>query len=278
MKIDSAYITAEKFAREHYENFPVVSVFIKKELRKHVAIVYWFARTADDIADEGNLPDDQKLTRLNDFEHRLESLLKGDYKNEFEAALNNTITACSLTPQLFFDLIAAFRQDLVQKRYKSFREILDYCNLSANPVGRLILELNGVKDEKAFYYSDRICTALQLINFYQDVKVDYSRGRIYFSTDEMEKYCVTENMFELNQNNLNLQELVKYNVNRAEQMLDEGKNLLKFLSGRLRYEIKWTLLGGSEILKRINKNKFNIFIRPKLRKSDFLRLMFKSIV
>jgi len=278
VKIDSAYITAEKFAREHYENFPVVSVFIKKELRKHVAIVYWFARTADDIADEGNLPDDQKLTRLNDFEHRLESLLKGDYKNEFEAALNNTITACSLTPRLFFDLIAAFRQDLVQKRYKSFREILDYCNLSANPVGRLILELNGVKDEKAFYYSDRICTALQLINFYQDVKVDYSRGRIYFSTDEMEKYCVTENMFELNQNNLNLQELVKYNVNRAEQMLDEGKNLLKFLSGRLRYEIKWTLLGGSEILKRISKNKFNIFIRPKLRKSDFLRLMFKSIV
>ena len=107
MITDSAYIAAEKFAREHYENFPVVSVFIKKELRKHVAIIYWFARTADDIADEGNLPDNQKIALLNDFEFRLTSLLKGNYENDYEAALNNTITSCKLSQQLFYDLISA---------------------------------------------------------------------------------------------------------------------------------------------------------------------------
>jgi squalene synthase HpnC len=275
---NSAYITAEKFAREHYENFPVVSVFIKKELRKHVAIIYWFARTADDIADEGNLPDDQKITRLNDFELRLTSLLKGNFENDYEAALYNTVTTRNLSPQLFYDLIAAFRQDLVKKRYASFEELLDYCKLSANPVGRLILELHGIRDLEAFYFSDRICTSLQLINFYQDVKIDFSRGRIYFPQDEMNRFCVTENMFELNENNLNLQKLVNFNIDRAGNLLDDGKNLLKYLPGRLKYEIKWTILGGNEILNKIRRNKLDIFIRPKLNKIDFLRLLFKSIV
>jgi squalene synthase HpnC len=275
---ESAYITAEKFAREHYENFPVVSVFIKKELRKHIAIIYWFARTADDIADEGNLPDEQKIRMLDDFQYRLTSLLKGNFANDFEVALNNTITSRNLSPQLFYDLIAAFRQDLIKKRYESFKELLDYCKLSANPVGRLILELHGIRNEEAFYYSDMICSALQLINFYQDVKIDYSNGRIYFPIDEMDRFRVTENMFELNQNSLNLQKLVNFNVNRAANILDEGKNLLKYLPGRLKFEIRWTILGGNEILNKIRKNKFDIFIRPKLLKSDFLRLLLKSIV
>ena len=278
MITDSAYIAAEKFAREHYENFPVVSVFIKKELRKHVAIIYWFARTADDIADEGNLPDNQKIALLNDFEFRLTSLLKGNYENDYEAALNNTITSCKLSQQLFYDLISAFRQDLTKKRYDSFNELLDYCSRSANPVGRLILELHGIRNEAAFYHSDQMCTALQLINFYQDVNIDYIRGRIYFPIDEMERFCVTEKVFELSENNLNLQKLVIYNVDRAADMLRQGKDLIKFLPGRLKFEIKWTILGGNEILSKIRKNKFNIFIRPKLRKSDFIRLLFKSIV
>jgi len=275
---DSAYITAEKFAREHYENFPVISFFIKKELRKHIAIIYWFARTADDLADEGNLPDEQKIIRLNDFELRLTSLLKGNFDTDYEAALYNTITSYNLSSQVFYHLIAAFRQDLVKKRYYSFEELLDYCKLSANPIGRLILELHGIRDEKAYYYSDRICTALQLINFYQDVKTDYDRGRIYFSKDEMDKFCVTDNMFELCENNVNLQTLVNFNVDRAADIINEGKKLLKYLPVRLKSEIRWTILGGNEILNKIRRNKFNIFIRPKLKKSDLLRLLFKSIV
>ena len=183
-----------------------------------------------------------------------------------------------LTPGLFYDLMTAFRQDLVKKRYRSFEELLDYCKYSANSVGRLILELNGLKDNNAFYYSDKICTALQLVNFYQDVQIDYRMNRIYFPLDEMSMFAVTENMFELNKINLNFEKLVKYNIDRADKILEEGKKLLEFLPGRLKTEIKWTVLSGKEILNKIRKNSFNIFTRPKLNKFNFLMLLLKSIV
>ena len=138
---ESAYISAEKFARAHYENFPVISFLVKKELRKHVAVIYWFARTADDIADDPNLPDEEKMIKLNHFEGRLTSLLLGNYENDYEAALYNTITVMHLTHSLFYDFLTAFKQDLVKKRYQSFDELLNYCKYSANPVGRLILDL-----------------------------------------------------------------------------------------------------------------------------------------
>ena len=168
---ESAYISAEKFARAHYENFPVVSFLVKKKLRKHVAILYWFARSADDIADDPNLPDEEKILKLDHFEARLTSLLKGQCENDYEVALHNTITLMHLTPGLFYDLLTAFKQDLTKKRYQSFEEILNYCKYSANPVGRLILELNDLRDDIAFSYSDKICTALQLINFCSNLTV-----------------------------------------------------------------------------------------------------------
>ena len=275
---ESAYLSAEKFARAHYENFPVISFLVKKELRKHVAILYWFARTADNIADDPNLPDEEKMIKLNHFEGRLTSLLLGNYENDYETALHNTITLMHLTPDLFYDLLTAFRQDLIKKRYQSFEGLLDYCKYSANPVGRLILELNGIRDNNAFHYSDKICTALQLINFYQDVKIDHDMNRIYFPLDEMSMFAVTENMFELNKINLNLEKLVKYNIDRADKILEEGEKLVEFLPGRLKIEIKWTVLGGKEILNKIRKNSFDIFTRPELSKIDFLMLLFKSII
>jgi len=276
--LESAYISAEKFARAHYENFPVISFLVKKEIRKHVAVLYWFARTADDIADDPNLPDNEKIIKLNQYENRLTALIKGNCENDYETALHNTIHIKHLTPVLFYDLLTAFRQDLMKKRYQSFEQLIDYCKYSANPVGRLILELNGIIDNNAFHYSDKICTALQLINFYQDVKNDYNMNRIYFPKDEMNIFAVTENMFELNKINLNLEKLVKYNIDRAGKILGEGKNLLEFLPVRLKIEIKWTVLGGMEILNKIRKNNFNIFTRPKLNKYDFLMLLFKSII
>jgi squalene synthase HpnC len=275
---DSVYISAERFAQAHYENFPVISFLVKKELRKHVAVIYWFARTADDIADDPNLANEEKMIKLNHFETRLTSLLLGNFENDYETALHNTITVMHLTPDLLYDLLAAFRQDLIKKRYQSFEELLDYCKYSANPVGRLILELYGIRDNSAFHYSDKICTALQLINFYQDVKIDYDMNRIYFPLDEMSRFSVTENMFELNKINLNLEKLVKYNIDRADKILEEGKKLLDFLPRRLKIEIKWTLLGGRGILNKIRKNSFDIFTRPKLSKIDFLMLLFESII
>jgi squalene synthase HpnC len=275
---ESAYISAEKFALAHYENFPVISFLVTKKLRKHVAVLYWFARTADDIADDPNLPDKEKMIKLNHFEARLTSLLLGNFENDYETALHNTITVMQLTPDLFYDLLTAFKQDLIKKRYLSFEELMNYCKYSANPVGRLILELYGIRDNNSFHYSDKICTALQLINFYQDVKIDYDMNRIYFPLDEMSRFSVTENMFELSKINLNLEKLVKYNIDRADKILEEGKKLLEFLPSRLKIEIKWTLLGGKGILNKIRKNNFDIFIKPKLSKIDFLMLLFESFI
>jgi len=279
LDLDTAYSKAIKFAKDHYENFPVVSFLVPDYLKKHVAIIYWFARTADDFADEGELTIEERMTKLNTFENRLTELLKGNYQNSFEFALNSTINSKNLTLDLFYKLLKAFKQDVTKNRYSSFNELLNYCENSANPVGRLILELNDIRDEKAFYYSDKICTALQLTNFWQDSEIDYKKGRIYYPIEGMEKFKVTEKMFELKENNLKLKELVRYNVEKTHNLFAEGKNLIPFLRGRLKYEIKWTIEGGEAVLNKIKKNDFNVFlVRPKLTKIDFLKLLLKAIL
>lgn len=277
-KISLAYKSAVDFAKTHYENFPVVSLLIPKELRRHVAIIYWFARTADDIADEGTKDEKQRLIALNEFEESLTDLLVGKYKSPSEEALHLTIEEMKLSSQLFYDLITAFKQDVVKKRYQNFSEVLDYCKYSANPVGRLILELVNCREEKAFLWSDKICTALQLTNFYQDVEIDFEKGRIYFALDEINQFGVTEKTFAARQDNLNMRKLLEYNVNRTQVMFDEGKKLLGYLKGRIKIEIKWTILGGEAILNKLRENDFKIFnARPRLTKKDFGALFIKSI-
>ena len=277
---DSAigYIKALDLAKSHYENFPVVSFFVPKRLRKHVAIIYWFSRSADDIADEGNEKPDGRLFELNEFELKFNQALNGKPDSVFFSALSETITILDLTPNHFTDLLYAFKQDVVKKRYGNFEELLNYCNHSANPVGRLILEIFNVRGKNAYNYSDKICTALQLTNFFQDTKLDINRGRIYYPQDEMEKYKVTEKMFELNENNLNLQKLVRFNIDRARLLFDEGKTLLKLLKGGLKLEVNWTVRGGEAILDRITKSNFDVLNkRPVLRKTDFVKLFFATI-
>ncbi|NWF88879.1 MAG: squalene synthase HpnC [Ignavibacteriaceae bacterium] len=276
-KISHTYDSALEFAKSHYENFPVVSLLIPKDLQKHVAIIYWFARTADDIADEGILDSKERLAKLNEFEEHLTYLLNGQFNLPYAQALYNTIIQKELSPQHFYNLLTAFKQDVVKNRYLDFSEVLNYCKHSANPVGRLILELFGIRNQQAFEYSDKICTALQLTNFYQDTEIDYEKGRIYFPQNEMSQFNVSENIFANKENNANLKKLLKYNIDRTQALFDEGKNLLKFLSGRLKYEIKWTILGGEMILNKIRKNDYNIFnSRPSLKKSDFSALFLKS--
>ena len=274
MNQDSSVKESLNLSKNHYENFPVVSFLIPKYLRKDVAIIYWFARTADDFADEGNLLPEERLKKLNDFENRFTSLLKGNYEHEIESVLNKTIKKRNLTPKYFYDLLKAFKQDVVKKSYRNFEELLDYCNFSANPVGRLILELNNIRDDEAFHHSDKICTALQLTNFYQDIKIDYLKGRIYLPEDEMARFVIEKKVFELNENNLNLKELLKFNILRTRKMFEDGRGLLRFLKGRLKYEIKWTILGGEEILNKIERNDYRVLQeRPKLNKFDFVKLL-----
>ncbi len=274
---NSAYGSALNYARTHYENFPVVSFLVPAELRKHVAIIYWFARTADDIADEGTMAEGERLIKLNDFEVRFNQLLQGTYSSDFERALHQTIVEKNLSPVYFSNLIKAFRQDVTKKEYENYEELLQYCKNSANPVGRLILELHSVKPGEAYFYSDKICTALQITNFLQDVGMDYKKGRIYLPQDELEEYGVEKSLFEENKINLNFKRLIESGVNRTQIMFDDGRNLLKFLSGRLKYEIKWTILGGEAILKKIRLNDYNVFIRPHLTKTDFIRLLVRSL-
>lgn len=274
----STYQKALNLAKNHYENFPVASFLIKKELRKHVAIIYWFARTADDIADEGNADVEERLNQLNLLENRFLKSFSENFVDEFDEALFKTITERQLSKEHFLNLLKAFRQDLVKKRYENFDALMQYCSLSANPVGRLILELHNIRDTNAFLLSDKICTALQLTNFYQDTMIDYEKNRIYYPLDEMNQFNVTEKVFELKDFNVNLQALVKLNVDRAINLFNEGAALSNYLSGRLKYEIKWTIAGGKEILNKIRKNNYNIFIRPKISKKDFLILLIKSFV
>lgn len=273
-----AYKEAEKFAKIHYENFPVVSFLIPKKLRKHVAIIYWFARSADDFADEGNLTSEERINKLDSFQNRLTELLKGNFENNFEAALYNSIIEKKLSEHLFYDLLTAFKQDVIKKKYDNFDEVLGYCKNSANPVGRLILELFNIRDKKAFEYSDKICTALQLTNFYQDTAIDYEKDRIYYALDEMKKFNVDEKTFALKENNVNFKELLKHNIERTQHLFNEGKELFFYLHWKLKLEIKWTVLGGEEILKKIINNDFDVLNkRPSLSKIDFFRLLLKVI-
>ena len=279
MANESTYYKALDFAKSHYENFPVISFLVPKEIRKDVAIIYWFARTADDFADEGNIPEKERLKNLDNFEKRLSNLLKENFEDEFDYALAQTIKSRRLSAEYFYNLLKAFKQDVVKKRYESFSEVQNYCKNSANPVGRLILELFNIRNNEAFQYSDNICTALQLTNFYQDAAIDYKKGRIYLPEDEMKNFDVTENMFRMNENSRNLKQLVKFNIDRTRKLFDKGKGLFSFLSGMLRIEIKWTVLGGEAILNKIEKNDFDVLNnRPELNKTDFIGLLLKSLV
>jgi hydroxysqualene synthase len=277
-KPNTSYSEVNSLTQDHYENFPVASFLIPGEYRRDIALIYWFARTADDMADEGNLTPEERLLLLDQFEERFHSLMKGSFKSEKEELLYRTIISRKLTPGYFTDLLSAFKQDVTKHRYGSYNELLDYCRRSANPVGRLLLELFNIRRDDAFTYSDQICTALQLTNFWQDVSPDYQKGRIYFPEDEMKSYDVNEKSFEIRENSDKLKELVKYNIDRTENLFWEGKKLLPLLKGRFRIEIKWTIGGGRTVLKKIAANDYNVFIRPKLNKFDFTVIMMRSLL
>jgi squalene synthase HpnC len=276
--LNKAYHEALLFTKSHYENFPVVSLFIPKNLRKHIAIIYQFARQADDLADEGIDRGELRIEKLEFYKNQLSNCLQGQYSSDFWMAVNSTITNYNLTPGYFYNLINAFQQDIIKKRYESYAELLKYCEYSANPVGRIILELFNVRENQAFVYSDSICTALQLTNFYQDVAVDHLKGRIYIPADEMDSFGVKENVFELKENNTNFMALLKYQVDRTQKLFDDGKKLLPLLPDTLSRQIKMTIFGGEAILRKIEKSNYGVLIsRPHINKLDLIKILIQSI-
>jgi phytoene synthase len=246
----------------HYENFPVASLLLPRALREPVGVIYRFARTADDYADEGNDPPDRRLGNLQEFRLELEGINSGGTpKTPLFADLARIVREHGLPLQPFHDLLDAFSQDVVKNRYADFAEVLAYCRRSANPIGRLLLVLFREDASGNVENSDRICTALQLINFWQDVEIDFAKNRIYLPQDEMQRFGVTENQLRERRCDQPFQDLMRFQVERARRMMLQGKPLVDQLEGRFRLEIAITVQGGLRILEKLEKAQYDMFRR-----------------
>ncbi len=264
-------------AWKHYENFPVASFLVPKRIRKHIAAIYAFSRIADDYADEGNIPPNQRIALLNEWEEQFRLCCEGNVTHPVFIALQNTIQTFSLPPVLFYKLLRAFKMDVTHNRYSTWDELLAYCDHSANPIGRLLLLLFGYRDELQHNYSDAICTALQLTNFWQDLSIDLKRNRLYIPSEIYSNYNFRTDDFFQPVKADTLKQIVEEVVHRTEMLYDKGTQLLPTLRYPLRWEIKLTILGGKEILKKIKDLNYNTFTeRPTLQKRDTIFLLFRT--
>lgn len=283
MKPSPAYANeyCRRITKGHYENFPVASLLVPTRLRQHVCNIYAFARGADDFADEPAF-EGMRMERLDEWEEELKKAYQFSSVHPVFAALEETIRNFSIPQELLLNLIKAFKMDVIKDRYKNFEEVLYYCRHSANPVGRLILILFGFRREDWFLWSDHICTALQLANFWQDVSVDLKkgpRGRIYLPQEEMVQFGVTEYDLEKGEVTPKIQALIQHQVTRTERLFLEGRPLCRAVSDfRLSFELKLTWLGGTTILEKIRADAFNVFERPIVTKTDWARLALRALL
>ena len=263
----------------HYENFPVASVLLPARLRRPVQIIYWFARSADDFADEGELSPQQRLALLDGYRAELGRLEKGaPPADERFNDLQAIITAYNLPFEAFYDLLDAFSQDVVKPRYADFAQVMDYCERSANPVGRLMLHLYGEATSPNLLSSDRICSALQLINFWQDVAIDYRKNRIYLPQDEMQRFGVSEQQIARRDASGNWPALMRYQVGRARAMIESGAPLARRLPGRIGLEIRLIVQGGLRILDKLDRVHGDVFRRrPVLRAWDWPGMLARAL-
>jgi phytoene synthase len=281
--VTDAFAYCERMARAHYENFPVGSLLVPKNRRQHVYSIYAFARTADDFADEGygtrGLTEAGRLAALDDWERRLEDCYIGKADHPVFIALAETVRELQLPIKLFRDLLSAFKQDVVKRRYADFDQVLDYCARSANPVGRLILLLFDYRDERLHQLSDHICTGLQLTNFWQDVGVDARKDRIYLPQDEMARFGVSEQDLLEKRFSDRYAALLEFQVERTRRLFERGRTLPSLVSGRLAIELRLTWLGGMRILERIEELGYDTLnARPAITTTDKIRLLVKSLV
>jgi phytoene synthase len=250
---------------DHYENFPVASLLLPKALREPVEIIYRFARSADDFADEGSDPDDVRLARLDAYRRELAAPQSPLFHD-----IARIVREHDLPLGLFEDLLSAFAQDVTRKRYADFADLLDYCRRSANPVGRLLLHLFKRTSETDLERSDAVCTALQLINFWQDIDIDFAKGRIYLPQDEMARHGVSERHITEQRCDAAWISLMQFQAERSKQMILAGQPLARSLPGRVGLEIRATIQGGLRILEKIERANYDVFRRrPVLRAFDW---------
>ncbi len=266
-------------AVNHYENFPVASVLLPPRLRRPVALIYRFAREADDLADEGNAPDAVRLAQLRRFGDQLRKIERGATPDiEWFGDLADVIRAHRLPIAAFDDLLSAFSQDVTTKRYPDFAGVLDYCRRSADPVGRLLLHLFERATAENLQRSNSICSGLQLVNFWQDVEIDYAKGRIYLPGDEMAREGVTETHIRERRCDEAWRALLRFQVERARGMLLDGAPLGRALPGRIGLEIRTTVQGGLRILEKLERSGYDMFRqRPMLRWHDWPVILARAL-
>ena len=265
-----------KVATNHYENFSVATWFLPKRLRQHFYNVYAYCRISDDLGDE--VGDTRASLQLLDaWQQELEACYVGSPKHPVFVALSETVQAFEIPKHEFSDLLTAFRQDQTVTRYKSFDDLLGYCKNSANPVGHLVLYLCGYKDSERQLLSDFTCTALQLANFWQDVSVDYAKGRIYLPLEDLHRFAVSEDDIAHQRNTSAFVEMMKFEVERAREWFRQGLPLIQKVSRELAVDIELFSRGGQEILNAIEAQGFAVLgRRPVISKPRKLALVARA--
>ncbi|HEY8518372.1 MAG TPA: squalene synthase HpnC [Candidatus Binatia bacterium] len=273
-EVAAAYRACLRIAQTHYENFTVGSLLLPRALRRHIAALYAFARAADDFADEGELPREERLARLDAWEWALEEAYRGRPTEPIFVALADTAYSFTIPITPFRRLLAAFRSDVDFQPFRTFEDLLGYCRNSADPVGHLVLYLFGYRDERRQRLSDKICTGLQLANFWQDVSVDARKGRIYVPQEDLERFGVTAEDLLSGRFRPDVRNLLRFEVERARDLLTEGQQLADLVEPRLAREVRMFAGGGLAILRRIEEIDYDVLSRrPTLSKLDKLRLV-----
>jgi len=278
ISIRQAYQHCQDIAAQHYENFPTASKLIRADLRPAVAAIYAFARAADDMADEGNACPEVRIKQLDAWESLLERCTKEDVDHPVFLALGDAIQCFHLPVQALHDLLTAFRMDCTINRYATEQELLFYCKHSANPVGRLMLALHGIHDDKAAHASDCICTALQLTNFWQDFSIDHPKGRCYLPESWLSAENITSDA--LISGNITHQQAastIEHAIDFTSELFHQGTVLLPMLPLRFRLQIAATLHGGMSILSATERCENPLLQRPHLERSDWIAMILPII-
>jgi len=263
----------------HYENFPVASVLLPAPLRHPVSVIYRFARSADDFADEGDLPDSKRMEQLNGYRRELGQLESGARSGSpLFAELGEIVKRYRLPLPLFHALLDAFAQDVVKNRYASFAELMAYCRRSADPVGRLLLHLFGAATEENLKFSDAICSSLQLINFWQDVAIDWRKNRVYLPQDELLRYGVSERRIAAGDSSGQWKALMRFQTERARALMKSGSPLGRALPGRIGLEVRTIVEGGLRILEKIDRAEGDVYRhRPVLQAWDWPLMLARAL-
>ena len=276
--VRAAFAYCEQMARTHYENFPVASLLLPKRQRPYVAAIYAFARTADDFADEGTLSPEERLGQLDDWERRLDASYRGDAEDPVFIALAETAARTGIPRSPLSALLNAFRMDVTTNRFPTFQDLLNYCQYSANPVGQLVLHLFNQARPETIALSDSICTGLQLANFWQDVSVDWNKGRLYLPLEDLRHFGYTEGQIAEGFVDDRFRALMKYQLQRTRGFLLAGLPLPGMVGFRLRCELALTIRGGLGMLQRIEAAGYDVLHhRPAFRTADKARIVLEAI-